>query len=135
MAENRVFLPQQALDQWLEKGRVSLVDDELTITPAGRRFRLSSAVRFTAEVGGDGDPHGLVGKVKSLEQIAVLQGEHCADSVILGDHAYQVVEGFLGEPLSSSGARTESLDLQAPQASKEDSDAVDPLLRLSKPDV
>lgn len=109
MGINRVFFPQQALDHWLEQGRVSLVDDELTITPAGRRFRLVGALRFMAEVGGGGDSRGLVGKVKSREQIEAMSGELCADSVILGDDAYEVIEGFLGEPIAAlAGARKPS---------------------------
>jgi len=99
MAENRVFFPQQALDAWLEEGRVLLVGDELTVSPEGRRLQLQSALRFTAEVASGEDPHGLVGKVKTQEQLAALSGELCADSVIIGDSAYQVVEGFLGELL------------------------------------
>ena len=30
MGKNRVFFPQQALDSWLEQGRIGLVDDEMT---------------------------------------------------------------------------------------------------------
>jgi hypothetical protein len=101
MSENRVFFPQEALDDWLDEGRVQLVGDELTTTPEGRRLRVESALRFVAEVGGGADPLGLVGKVKTLEQVQALSGEHCADSVIIGDCAYQVVEGFVGELLSS----------------------------------
>ena len=99
MSENRVFFPQEALDDWLDEGRVQLVGDELTTTPEGRRLRVESALRFVAEVGGGADPLGLVGKVKTLEQVQALSGEHCADSVIIGDCAYQVIEGFLGEVL------------------------------------
>jgi hypothetical protein len=129
MSSNRVFFPQQALDQWLEQGRVSLVDDELTITPAGRRFRLSSALHFTAEVGGVPDELGLVGKVKSLEQLKALNGEHYADSVVLGDNAYQVVEGFLGEPVPAPATRKPS-GSRVPKIEDDDSAL---LLRLSTP--
>jgi hypothetical protein len=99
MGVNRVFFPQEALDEWLEQGRITLVGDELTVHQEGRRFVLQGALRFVAEVADNQDPHDLVGRVKTLEQVQALEGEHCADSVILGDNAYQVVEGFLGEPL------------------------------------
>jgi hypothetical protein len=101
MRQNRLFFPQEALDEWLEHGRVLLVGDELTTTPEGRRLRVESALRFVAEVGGGADPHRLLGKVKTQEQVQTLGGEHCADSVIIGDCAYQVVVGFLGELLPS----------------------------------
>ena len=101
MSKNRVFFPQEAVQAWLEQGRVQLVGDELTTTPEGRHLRVESALRFLAEVAAGADPHELVGKVKTLEQVQALGGEHCADSVIMGDCAYQVVEGFLGELLTS----------------------------------
>src|SRR3972149_3661273 len=97
MPKSRVFFPQAALDSWLEQGRVALVDQEMTLLPAGERYRLTPAVRVMQEVAEGSDAHALVGKVKTLEQLASLGGEHCADSVILGDNAYAVIEGFLGE--------------------------------------
>jgi len=105
MNANRVFFPQQTLDQWLEQGCAALVGDELMLGPDGRRFRLSSALRFVEEVGGGGDPHALIGKVKAVDEVQALAGEHCADSVIIGDSAYQVVEGFLGELLPAVRTR------------------------------
>jgi hypothetical protein len=128
MSVNRVFFPQQALDTWLESGRATLVGDELTIVPEGRRFRLTSAVRFTAEVAEGRDPNDLVGKVKDLEQVAAFQGEHVSESVILGDNAYDVIEGFLGELLPASkksGARRSAAGAKPPSV-----DPDDPLTRL-----
>src|SRR5690606_24917241 len=67
----------------------------------GHRFSLTTAVLFRSEVTGEADPHDLVGKVKDLEQLAAIGAEHYADSVIMGDNAYQVVEGFAGTPLEA----------------------------------
>jgi hypothetical protein len=123
MTVNRVFFPQQALDSWLEQGRVALVGDELTITPEGRRFLLTSAVRFMAEVAEGRDPHDLVGKVKDLEQVTLLSGEHSVNSVIIGDFAYDVIEGFLGEPLPAlkkSTARRGTTGAKPPTADPDD---------------
>jgi hypothetical protein len=125
MAANRVFFPQQALDEWLEQGRAALVGDELTVAPEGRRFQLASALRFVAEVAENSDPHDLVGKVKTLEQVSAIGGEHCADSVVLGDNAYQVVEGFLGEPLPPGKASLRRSLAKAPRPAEDD-----PLHRL-----
>ena len=99
MAANRVFLPQDALDRWLSEGRVEVEGETMTLRPEGQQFRLKTAVRFMSEVASGGDQQKLVGKVKDLEQLVGIGGEHCADSVILGDNAYQVVEGFVGEPI------------------------------------
>lgn len=98
MGVNRVFLPQEMLDSWLSEERVDVDGDVMTLRPEGQKFRLKTAVRFLEELADGGDEAALVGKVKDLEQLGELGGEHCADSVILGDNAYQVVEGFVGEP-------------------------------------
>ena len=74
MGANRVFFPQQTLDEWLEQGHIALVGDELTIAAAGRNLRLHGAVRFVAEVAGSEDGHALVGKVKTHEQVTELGG-------------------------------------------------------------
>jgi hypothetical protein len=99
MGQNRVFLSQDTLDRWLTEERADVQGDVMTARPDGHRFQLKSAVHFLFEVAGGGDAARLVGKVKDHDQIAELGAEHVADSVILGDDAYQVVEGFVGMPL------------------------------------
>lgn len=126
MSQNRVFFPQEALAAWLEQGRVLLVGDELTTSPEGRRLRVESALRFLAEVAAGADPHGLVGKVKTIEQVKALSGEHCADSVIIGDSAYQVVEGFLGEVMPG---KRKSKKSKSGAGDRESKDELSTLLR------
>jgi hypothetical protein len=104
MSANRVFVPQKALDHWLDKGEVALSGEELFIAAAGRHLRLTGALHFIADVTDSGDPHALLGKVKTLDSVRDMHGEHCADSVVLGDSAYQVIEGFLAEPLPPASA-------------------------------
>jgi len=99
MGVNRVFLPQEALDAWMEKGRIEVEGEEMQLQPDGQRFKLKTALHFMEELAGGGDEAQLVGKVKDLEQVVELGGEHAYDSVILGDNAYTVVEGFVGEPI------------------------------------
>lgn len=93
MQPARVFIPQEALEAWLSSGSVHMVGETLFVD--GVPFALESALRVVNEVAGGGDEPGLVGRVKTLSQLAALGGEHCADSVVLGDNAYEVVEGFL----------------------------------------
>lgn len=71
----------------------------MTLSGDGRSFRLRPALRFM-KVSGDGaDPNALLGKVKTLSDVTALGGEQFMESVILGDTAYDVQSGFLGEPL------------------------------------
>jgi hypothetical protein len=99
VAQNRLFVSQETLDKWLSEGRVEVQGDTMTVQPEGHRFHLRSAVHVMTEVAGGGDAQGLVGRIKDLDQIAELGGEHCAGSVVLGDNAYEVTEGFVGDPL------------------------------------
>ncbi len=98
MTDHRLFVSQETLDVWMTEEHVS-VDGEILTLSGGQRFQLKTAVHFLEEVAGGGDDAGLIGKVKDLDQLGELGGEHCADSVILDESAYQVVEGFLGEPI------------------------------------
>lgn len=86
------------LDEWLSDERVEVEGEVMITRPEGQRFALTTAVLFKEEVTGEPDAHDMVGKVKDLEQLAEMGAEHYADSVLFGDNAYQVVEGFAGTP-------------------------------------
>ena len=96
---NLAFLAQETVDVWLAEERVSLDGEVLKLLPDGPAFLLTTAVYFQAEVSGCEDPHGLVGLVKPHAQLAELGGEHAPGSVVIGDNAYEVRDGFLGELL------------------------------------
>lgn len=96
---NRAFMAQETLDVWLADERVSLDGEVLKLLtqPQGPAFLLTTAVYFQAEVTTGEDPQGLCGKVKTLAQVLELGGEHAPGSVVVGDNAYEVRDGFLGE--------------------------------------
>jgi hypothetical protein len=99
VATNRVFFPQEKVDRWLADSAVSLEGEVLVVLPDGPAFLLTSAVRFGAEVAAGEDGPKLCGKVKTLAAIEALSGEYDLGSVVLGDYAYEVVDGFVGELL------------------------------------
>lgn len=99
MAGNRLFVSQAVLDRWLGEERVEVTGEELTLLPERHRFDLKTAVLFREEVTGAGDSLGLIGRVKDLDQIAALGGDYASGSVIMGDLAYDVVEGLVGTPV------------------------------------
>lgn len=92
-----VFIAQSTLQQWADAGKVRLEDTTLFLLKEQRSVVLKPAVRFTKLTVGDDDPHGLLGKVKTSEQLRAMDAEHYMDSVLCGDIAYEVVEGFLGD--------------------------------------
>ncbi|MCB9597191.1 MAG: hypothetical protein H6719_30990 [Sandaracinaceae bacterium] len=117
MGPNRLFVPQGMLDLWLSEDRVEVEGDVMVTRPENQRFVLTTAILIKEEVTGTPDEHGLIGKVQDLEQLASLGAEHYADSVILGDNAYQCVEGFAGTPVPTETMVTaSSLDAAAKAA-------------------
>lgn len=106
MPSNRLFLPQETLTEWLDAERIGLDGEVMTLVPEGQRFHLKTAVHFIADLTESGDNQQVLGKVKDLDQLSALSGEHSMDSVIFGDDAYQVVEGFVAEPFVEDLAKT-----------------------------
>jgi len=97
MKATRVFLPQEAVDSWLSQQRIEIQGSRMTLLKEQKQFELKSAVHFVEELTGEEDSAVLVGKVKGLDELAELGAELCSDSVVLGNNAYRVIEGFLGE--------------------------------------
>lgn len=99
----RLFISADQMDRWTGEGKVSLQDDLMTLPALGRSFKLRTAVRFLSVIEGS-DGNGLVGRVKTDEQLAELGAEHYGASVILGDVGYECEEGFIGLPVDGSAS-------------------------------
>ncbi|MGH7438853.1 MAG: hypothetical protein ACRENE_24465 [Polyangiaceae bacterium] len=108
--ENRFFFPQAALDQWIVDEKVELRDGEMSIIGAARHYRLSEAVHVVREVSGTTDRHDLVGRVKPLGALERLGAEIVESSMLLGDAAYDVEQGWVGTPVASSSPKAQSDD-------------------------
>ncbi len=101
MGKNRVFFPQNALDQWLHEEKIELGETTLVIKAEGRKYRLIEAVRVLGEVTGAEDEHELVGRVKTVNFLTELGAELLGTSMILGELAYEVIPGFIATPVGS----------------------------------
>jgi hypothetical protein len=108
-----VFIAQQTIATWLEQEKISFVNDIMTIISDGRQFRLQEAVRFINLEEGE-DVSRLVGKVKTVDQLAALKAERCHDSVIFQDAAYKVQEGFVGEVMLNDAVAPILLEVRKP---------------------
>ncbi len=93
----RFFVSQEALDTLVAAGAASVGIDSLEVPVRRLSARIAPAVYVSREIEGKGDPHGIVGKVKTIDAIAAMRADHYRDSLLVGDTAYEVVEGFLGE--------------------------------------
>ncbi|WP_037583976.1 hypothetical protein [Stigmatella aurantiaca] len=98
----KLFLPQTQLEEWALADKADLRDGNLVVMEeGGASFPTVPAVHFVQLVSGD-DTHHLVSKVKTESQLASLGAEQMADSVLLGETAYEIVPGYLTEVTSRS---------------------------------
>jgi len=91
-----LFVPQNILAKWADQGRVELKGQVLTLVREKKSFQLTTAVRFLKLEAGE-DSARLLNKVKTLDALKQMGAEHYLESVILGDAAYKVQQGFLAE--------------------------------------
>ncbi len=93
----KLFLPQAQLEEWALGDKADLKDGKLVVmAEGGATFPVVPAVHFVQLVSGE-DTHKLVAKVKTEAQLASLGADHMADSVLVGETAYEVVPGYVAE--------------------------------------
>jgi len=102
MGKNRVFFPQDALDAWLVAGSVELHGQDLVLKDEDRRYRLSEGMHVVSEITGESDSFDLVGKCKTLVFLSELGADLLERSMIIDNHAYDVIPGFLGVPMGGT---------------------------------
>lgn len=96
MVVAKLFLPQATLEEWALDDKADVKDGKLTIPGENATYPVAAAVHFLKVVSGSDDSK-LVQKVKSLDHLQKLGAEHLADSVLLGETAYEVVPGYVTE--------------------------------------
>ena len=110
-----LFVSQAMLDSWAGQGKIDFVGNVMTVLSGegrGRSYGLDPAVRFLALLGAEVDPNQLLRKVKSLVQLKELGAEAVDTSVVLGDVAYEVEQGFLAEMSALQAAASARPDPQ-----------------------
>jgi hypothetical protein len=106
--ENRFFLPQAVLDEWIVDGSVELHAGELTVLGENRRYLLTEAVRVLAEVSGSGDTRDLVGRATERATLEGDGAEIVESSMLLGDAAYDIEPGWLAVPIGTFAEHRET---------------------------
>ena len=97
---SRLFISVERLDNWTEEGRATLENDRMILTELGRSFTMKPAVAFQSVQGSDSDPNDLLGRVKSKSALEEMGAECFGNSVIYNETAYEVIDGFIGEPIT-----------------------------------
>jgi hypothetical protein len=104
-----VFFPQALLDLLADARRVDL-DGEQLVIEGGYTYKVFEAVRVLREVTTGDDPAELCGRVKLRNQLTdELGAELLGSSMLIEDSAYDVVPGFIAEPVDEAppGAKPE----------------------------
>jgi len=130
MGKNRLFIPQETMDQWVDEARAVVHDTELTLADDGKVYHLAPAMLFLREATGADDPNDLVGRVKEEAQLTILGADAYMDSVILDDNAYDVRRGFVAVPAI---AAVQKKTLPPPAVSSTSSADALPSVELSSP--
>jgi hypothetical protein len=97
-AEPRVFFPQHRINQWVVDGALDIGPTELTILHYARVYAIEEAVFVKQEVTTGICPSDMIGRVFTRVQLLARNAEVMEESMIVGDHAYDLVAGWVGRP-------------------------------------
>ena len=125
-----LFVPQSVLDKWSEQGRIQVDGNVLTILGEQKSFQLTSAVRFIKMEAGD-DTAGLLHKVKTTDALKQMGAEHYMESVILGESAYAVQQGFLAD--ANALRRAATVSQPPPAAATKPASSAQPVQQNANP--
>ncbi len=106
----RFYVSQGVVDRWLSEGRVQLEGDLLRmpapLAVGGGRwsFFLNPALLFEALDGPGTDEQGLLGTVRSIQDVVARGGEHAETTAVIGPATYVVRPGFMMVPVGHDGA-------------------------------
>jgi hypothetical protein len=113
----RIFVAQERLDAWYLAGTVGVEGDRVSF-PGGADGRLEPAVCFVRLDAGEPpgeahgeqrDPHALLGRAKTEQQLRAMGTRPYGNSVVLGEVAYEVVLGFAIEVSTATAASAEGV--------------------------
>lgn len=112
----KLFLPQKTLEDWATTEKADLADGKLVLKEGRSSHPVTPAVHFLKLVTGE-DSRGLLGRVKTTAQLQALSAEQMGDSCIVGETAYEVVEGYVAEvhvaPAAKPDAKKKSASPEA----------------------
>ncbi len=100
----KLFLPHKTLEDWMVSEKADLQDGKLLVTEGKVSYPVAAGVHFAKLVSGE-DTQGLLGRVKTTAQLTALSAEHFQDSCIVGEAAYEVVEGYVTEVATVPAAK------------------------------
>ncbi len=99
----KLFLPQKTLEDWATAEKADLADGRLVVKEPRSSHPVTPGVHFQKLVSGE-DTQGLLGRVKTNAQLHALGAEQLGDSCLVGETAYEVVEGYVTEVVAAQSS-------------------------------
>jgi len=95
--KKKIFIPQEKLEAWVSEGKMSFSDNVVT-TLSGEKasYKLIPAYKFLKLTSGSEDAPDLLGTVKTKDELRDFNPDIFLDSIIIGDLAYEVETGYIG---------------------------------------
>ena len=90
----RLFLSQATLEEWVVADKADVKEHHLVLHGESAQLPVEDAVHVARLVSGS-DEQKLLHKVKTVGQLDALSAEQLADSVLVGESAYDVERGYL----------------------------------------
>lgn len=90
----KLFLSQATLEEWALADKADVQEHHLVIHGEAAKLPVEDAVHVARLVSG-ADEQKLLHKVKTVGQLDALSAEQLADSVLVGESAYDVERGYL----------------------------------------
>jgi hypothetical protein len=89
-----LFLSQATLEEWVVADKADVREHHLLLHGESAKLPVEDAVHVARLVSG-ADEQKLLHKVKTVGQLDALSAEQLADSVLVGESAYDVERGYL----------------------------------------
>jgi hypothetical protein len=110
------FISQEQLNEWVGSGSAEVMGDLFVLRLDRQYFaRMQPAVFFTRIISSPQDKRGLEGRVLDMESIDRMGAQSSGGSVVVGEDAYDVAEGWLlKETLPMQVNKDDAVSMKAP---------------------
>ena len=104
----KLFIPQEWIAQADMEGVIRIEGGVMTVASDGKQYGIEEALYVVSVEGGDPDAEDLLGKVITHEEVRQRGGEQVGESLIMGETAYRIEQGFValfegsGSPVSEA---------------------------------
>ena len=95
--KKNIYIPHEKLEAWVTDGKISFSNNIIHILSGAKAsYKLTPAYKFIKLTSGNDDVENLIGKIKTKNDLINLNPDIFHDSIIIGNVAYEVEMGYIG---------------------------------------